>query len=809
MSDLNLKFNTNNITLRSSDGSTLTLKTQGSMSGNASSIAGLPIDTTNQSAGQILQVNSSNDGFMYSGAGSGDMARAVYDVDSDGVVDEAASVEGVGVAGNSKYYGTNAVGTAGFHSVPVLSVNGATGAVVLNTNDVSEASNLYYTEARVSANSDVAANTAARHSAVTVTDSPEINFTLAGQDITASLIAGSIDKTKLNVSANASLSLADSSVQPGDNVSGLTNDAGYITATLTQKQVEDFVGGMFSGNTEILITATYQSVDGTIDLVVNNDLSQYDNTTSGFITGYTVTQADVTSHEAALTIANTQITGLGTASTYDVGTASGNVPVLGAGGKISDTLLPSIALSEVYSVADDVARDALSPQEGDVAIVDLSAANSGEPSSYIYDGTSWKLLKTPTGSVSSVFGRTGTVTAQNNDYTWAQIDKTTSNIADITTKSHTSLTDIGSNTHAQIDAHIADVSKHRQINDTGTATTDLWSASKITTELAGKANSSHTHAASDITSGTFADARISVSSVTQYDAAIDHNALLNYVAAEHIDWTVDQGATNINAANITGLSIGTQVTGASTDLTDVTITTPANNEVLAYDSITTSWINQTPAEAGIAAASHTHTLSDITDSGSMAAENSSSVTITGGSISGITDLAVADGGTGASTASGARTNLGLVIGTNVQAWDLDLDTWATKTAPTGTVVGTSDTQTLTNKTVYSAFVTLGSEYDNGNSGTSGAINWNNGNIQKFTLTGNATFSFTDPTSGDGRFSIRLVQDATGGRTVIWPANVKWPGGIAPTISTAASAEDIITFEKRGSSYYGVASQNFS
>ena len=37
---------------------------------------------------------------------------------------------------------------------------------------------------------------------------------------------------------------------------------------------------------------------------------------------------------------------------------------------------------------------------------------------------------------------------------------------------------------------------------------------------------------------------------------------------------------------------------------------------------------------------------------------SGSVTIVGGTITGITDLAVADGGTGASTASGARTNLG-------------------------------------------------------------------------------------------------------------------------------------------------------
>ncbi len=91
--------------------------------------------------------------------------------------------------------------------------------------------------------------------------------------------------------------------------------------------------------------------------------------------------------------------------------------------------------------------------------------------------------------------------------------------------------------------------------------------------------------------------------------------------------------------------------------------------------------------------------------------------------------------------------------------------------------------------------------DNGNSGTADTIDWSAGDIQKSTLTGNVTYTFTAPL-GIGGFTLEIIQDATGGRTITWPATVDWVGGTAPTIGAAAAAVTVISFYYNGARYRG-------
>ena len=87
-----------------------------------------------------------------------------------------------------------------------------------------------------------------------------------------------------------------------------------------------------------------------------------------------------------------------------------------------------------------------------------------------------------------------------------------------------------------------------------------------------------------------------------------------------------------------------------------------------------------------------------------------------------------------------------------------------------------------------------------------AINWNNSNSQRVVLGGNRTITFSNPKEG-AIYVLKIAQDATGSRTLTWPT-VKWKGGAAPILSTAANAVDVITLMYIGAEYLGEADLGF-
>lgn len=152
------------------------------------------------------------------------------------------------------------------------------------------------------------------------------------------------------------------------------------------------------------------------------------------------------------------------------------------------------------------------------------------------------------------------------------------------------------------------------------------------------------------------------------------------------------------------------------------------------------------------------------------------------------------------------------------------------TLPSAAIIGSTETQTMTNKTLTSATLNgttaFGGPMDTNNnnvteikqatfsgvvastvSASTATIDWTSGSVQTVTLAYSAsTIAFTAP-SGVARLTLKVVQDASGSRTVTWPT-IKWQGAAAPTLTTGANKIDILTFVYDGTSYYGMGSLNF-
>ncbi len=84
-----------------------------------------------------------------------------------------------------------------------------------------------------------------------------------------------------------------------------------------------------------------------------------------------------------------------------------------------------------------------------------------------------------------------------------------------------------------------------------------------------------------------------------------------------------------------------------------------------------------------------------------------------------------------------------------------------------------------------------------------------GNVVLCLLSGNTTFEFRCPI-GPGvalSFTLLLLQDGSGSRTVTWPSSIDWGTTGAPTLTTTANKVDVVTFlsVNGGKTWYGFLS----
>lgn len=189
--------------------------------------------------------------------------------------------------------------------------------------------------------------------------------------------------------------------------------------------------------------------------------------------------------------------------------------------------------------------------------------------------------------------------------------------------------------------------------------TDLGLDTDLTTFAVPASTTISAFGASLVDDAAASDARTTLGLGTAAVAATgDFDAAGMAAAAQAASQPLDADLTAIAALTTTAFGRGllddanaaAVLTTLGLDADLATLALPASTTISAFGA---SLVDD-------AAASNARTTLGL---GTIATQDANNVSISGGAVTGITDLAIADGGTAASTAAGARTNLGVVAST--------------------------------------------------------------------------------------------------------------------------------------------------
>ena len=288
-------------------------KINGSAVTNTKLFGDISADKLEVNNAHIIVGDSNNDGSLQAISGDATLANNGALTIANGAINNAKVASGAAIAGTkiSPDFGSQAITTTGNCSFGDLTLENAQPSLILSDNnaesdfalqnrggvftvrDIDNNANRFQVATdgttTVAGNLDVG-NGLDLTGALSVTGNIGVSGTVDGRDVatdgtkldgiesgatadqTNSEIKTAYEaNSNTNAFTDALLSKLNGIAASATNVTNnnqLTNGAGYITATLTNEQVQDIVGGMVTGNTESGITVTYQDSDGTLDFVI-------------------------------------------------------------------------------------------------------------------------------------------------------------------------------------------------------------------------------------------------------------------------------------------------------------------------------------------------------------------------------------------------------------------------------------------------------------------------------------------------------------------------------------------------------------